>query len=422
MTKYNECVKLLTSKEKFHIELGLNRVSRILELFDNPQNKIKTIHIAGTNGKGSTCAILNSILTESGFKTGLFTSPHLEKYNERIQINSIPISDEYLYSLIEEVNEKAKVNNIYLTEFELITVIGFLYFARENADIAIIEVGLGGRLDATNVIKKPLITAITSISLDHTDRLGSTIEEIAKEKAGIIKDNVPCVVLDKNNGYETIKKIAINKNAKIIDVSINTSIQNIDNKNYVQIKDNLYEFALKGHYQAENLSLALAVINELKEKKYEISEESIKNGLKNVCHNGRFDYIKELNLVIDGAHNPDGALVLRKSLNTLFENNSIHFVYASINTKDYNTILSTLVTSKDEITFLNFEHNAAVNFEELKKNSKYMSSSCITKSELKELITKNKKENKITVITGSLYAIGEIYSIIKKIAQLGNIQ
>ncbi len=412
MSKYNKCVQLLTSKEKFHIELGLNRISKILNILNNPQDKIKTIHIAGTNGKGSTCAILNSILSESGYKTGLFTSPHLEKYNERIQINSKPIPDETLFELLNKINEKAKVNNIYLTEFEIITVVSFLYFAQEGVDIAIIEVGLGGRLDATNVIKNPILTAITSISLDHIDRLGNTIEKIAFEKAGIIKQNTPCCIIETNNGLEVINEIAKNKNAKLIKLPISTNTKNIKGINFAQIDNNFYEFNLLGNYQNENLSLSLGVINELKKLGYKIPEISIKNGLKNVTHNGRFQYIKDLNLVIDGAHNPDGARVLRKSIDNMFPNQSFEFIYASINTKDYNTILSTLLTPKDNIKFLEFEHQNAVNFNELIK-TKYTKSTTIKKTELKEIIIQNKKQGKVTILTGSLYAIGEIYPIIK---------
>ena len=196
--------EILTSSEKFHIELGLKRISKIVELLNNPQKNLKIIHVAGSNGKGSTCAILEEILTKAGYKTGKFTSPHLFSYNERITINKQQISDFDFERLIKEINSLDKKFNIELTEFEILTAAGFLYFNEKACDIVILETGLGGRLDSTNVIENPLASIITSISLEHKERLGNTIEEISKEKAGIIKKGCPAVFLKKNKGYKTL--------------------------------------------------------------------------------------------------------------------------------------------------------------------------------------------------------------------------
>ena len=196
---YKEVKDILTSKEKFHIELGLERITKVLNAFENPHKKIKCIHIAGTNGKGSVCIMLSNILTNAGYKTGLYTSPHILKYDERIKINNIDISDEDLNNLTKIVLNKADEEDVYLTEFEILTVCAFLYFAKNNADIAILETGLGGRLDATNVVQ-PVLSIITSIDMDHTERLGDSIEKIAYEKAGIIKPNAPVVISKDNRG------------------------------------------------------------------------------------------------------------------------------------------------------------------------------------------------------------------------------
>lgn len=408
MNAYTKCVKLLTSKEKFHIELGLGRVAQILNILGNPQDKIKTIHIAGTNGKGSTCAILNCILQECGYKVGLFTSPHLVKYNERIQVNSSPISDDALCSILQEINQISQENNIYLTEFEILTVAGFLYFARENVDFAVIEVGLGGRLDATNVIKNPLICAITSLSKDHVDRLGDTIEKIAFEKAGIIKNNSICCVLENNAGINVIEKYAGKANANLKIKPILFKTQFLNGKNYAQWDDELIEFALIGKYQEENLSLVLGIVDELKKLGIEISEKKIKNSLKKVVHRGRFEVINELNLVIDGAHNPDGAKVLRTTLDEFYSGKNITFIYATISTKDYKSILKTILRKGDDVKLLAFSHPSAVEPQKLLEiidNDVEI----IDLSQINDVIIQNKKNNKITVITGSLYAIGEIY-------------
>ena len=190
---YNEAVNLLTSAGKFRISLGLDRMEKLLELIGNPQDKLDYIHVAGTNGKGSVCSILSSVLTESGKKVGLYTSPHIFKYTERIQINGAVITDEDFARYVFEISELADKNNIDLTEFEILTAVMFKYFADEKVDVVVLETGLGGRFDATNVIKRNLCSVITHIDFDHTDRLGDTLEKIAFEKAGIIKPNCPCI-------------------------------------------------------------------------------------------------------------------------------------------------------------------------------------------------------------------------------------
>ncbi len=424
MNNYEKCLKLLTSKEKFHIELGLDRVGKVLELLGNPQDKIKVVHVSGTNGKGSTCSILNSVLNAAGYKVGLFTSPHLVKYNERIKVNSLAISDDDLYNFLLEIDLLIKKNNIYLTEFEMLTVVGFLYFERNNVDIAVIEVGLGGRLDSTNVIKKPVVCAITSISLDHVDRLGCTVEQIAFEKAGIIKNGVSCCVIQTNAGVEKIKQIANQMESICVEVPIFVKTRIIDGVNYAEIDGSLYEFALNGIYQEENLSLALGVIDELKKQGFCVELDAIRNGLKEVAHRGRFEIINELNLVIDGAHNPAGAIALRSSLDVLFPQKPITFVYSTISTKDYSSVLNSLLKKNDEVKFLKFNYPSAINPEKLVSLIKNNSVEIIEQYQLKEVLNANIRNGRITVLTGSLYAIGEVYKVVEnlKIAQLGNIQ
>lgn len=184
---YNKAIELLTSQGKFYINLGLDRISAVLGLLGNPQDKLKCIHVAGTNGKGSVCAIIAAILSKAGIKTGLYTSPHIFEYTERIQINGFNISKEDFAKYLFEICEIADKNNIHLTEFEILTAVMFKYFADNDVDVVVLETGLGGRFDATNVIKSNLCSIITHIDLDHTERLGNTKSKIAFEKAGIIK-------------------------------------------------------------------------------------------------------------------------------------------------------------------------------------------------------------------------------------------
>lgn len=384
--------KILTNSEKFHICLGLERVSKVLEIFGNPQDELEFIHVAGTNGKGSTCAILASVLNEHFVphkgKVGLFTSPHLFSYTERIKINGVEISQSALDELVAYVDDTAQKNGIGLTEFEILTVAGFLYFKNEACDIVVLETGLGGRLDSTNVIKRPLACIITSIGLDHTARLGDTIEKIGFEKAGIIKPGCPVMAGAKNLALKGIEDIAKEKNAPLRKVK---SVQPPE------------KFALLGDFQAENLALALAVLEILP---FQISEHEINKGLAKVRHKFRMEFDALRNLLIDGCHNPDGARVLREFLDKNFADSTVKFIYGTLNNKDYETVLGTLLKPKDEFCFFEFSSPNALKFDELPQKFKIMARK-IT-DPMAEISAP--QPNTLTVVCGSLYMLGEIFS------------
>lgn len=404
---YEKTIQLLQSQSKFQIKPGLERIAEIMKLLENPQDKIKIIHIAGTNGKGSVCAILSSILTSAGFKTGLYTSPHLVEYTERIKINNEDISKQEFSVYVEKINTIAEQNHIDLTEFEILTAVAYLYFAEKNVDFAIIETGLGGRFDATNICTNPLISIITSISLDHTDRLGNTIEKIAYEKSGIIKDNSTLITSLSNKGFNTIKSIANEKNAKLEITSAQIDFTFENNVNYAIINNKKYEFPLMGLYQKENLALAVKAIEII--NKNEINENAIINGLKNVSWNARFQYIKGRNILIDGAHNPDGAKQLSDNLNYYFPDSKKIFIYSTINTKDYTSIAKALFKENDEIYYLKFNHKNAVLFEKYKNDVTFLKNiKPLEQCELNEIL----KKEELKVITGSLYMIGEIFPLL----------
>lgn len=402
---YTKAIDLLCSQGKFYINLGLDRISKLLNLIDNPQDKIKTIHIAGTNGKGSVCAMLNNILINAGYNVGLYTSPHLINYTERIKINNNEISQNDFGKYIFEVCKIADENKIDLTEFEILTASAFKYFADNNVDIAIIETGLGGRYDATNTIKKPLLSVITSISLDHTDRLGNSFEQIAFEKAGIIKENSTVATSISNNGFKTIKQVANDKNADLHTVETPIEINFINGKNIINYNGEQIEFSLLGLYQKENVSLALRTIEYLQSQGFNMPLSSIKNGLKTVKWSARLEYIKEKNLLIDGAHNPDAANELSKSLDYYFKNEKRIFIYSTINTKDYSQITKILFKPEDEIYYLDFNYYNAVKFKEFSQicpQAKH-----INKTQLNKILSKDG----LKILTGSLYMIGEMYEI-----------
>ena len=402
---YEQAKELLTSQGKFYINLGLERIQSILKLIGNPQEKIKIIHVAGTNGKGSVSSILANILKCAGYKTGLYTSPHLVEYTERIKINNIDISKEDFATYIEKICTIAEKKNIHLTEFEILTAIAFKYFADNKVKIAVIETGLGGRFDATNVCKKPILSIITSISLDHTDRLGNTIEKIAFEKAGIIKPKSTILTEISNKGFKIIKNTAEEKKVKLI-VATNYVNMNYENgNNYVSIEDKKCEFPLLGLYQKANLSIVLQAVEFLK-----IKTEAVIEGLKTAKWPARLEFIKYKNLLIDGAHNPDAAKELRKSLDYYFNNQKRIFLYSTLNTKDYKEIAKILFNKDDEIYYYEFKNKNAISFEEYKNNTPQLRNiKQFNKDQLKEFLLKPD----LKVVTGSLYMIGELYNELK---------
>ena len=420
---YEQAKNLITSREKFHICLGLDRVSKVLELLKNPQKNLRIIHVAGTNGKGSVCAILSKIFTCAGYKTGLYTSPHILEYTERIKINQKDISKNDFAQLIFEISDIAKKNEIYLTEFELLTVAAYKYFSDKETDICVIETGLGGRLDATNAIEKNLLSVITSISLDHTDRLGNTIEKIAFEKAGIIKSGCPVLISQENRGFDTVLKIAEEKNSELLIPENNIELVFENNTNYALYKDKKYRFNLFGLWQKENLELALACIEYLNKTGYDIPENTIEKALKTVFWACRMQYIKKHNLLIDGTHNPDGARVLRQSLDYYFPDKKRVWIYGSLKTKDYKKVMQILFRNEDEVYFYNFDYPNSVKIEDFKKIKP--DARQINQFDLEYLAAENK--NNLIIISGSFYMIGEILSsknsnnFFKNIAELDNI-
>lgn len=375
---YKNAIDLLTSQGKFYINLGLDRISSILDLLGKPQDNLKCIHVAGTNGKGSVCAIIASILNCAGIKTGLYTSPHIFEYTERIKINGVDISKADFANYVFEIVKIADENNIHLTEFEILTTVMFKYFSDNNVEVVVLETGLGGRFDATNVIKSNLCAIITHIDLDHTERLGNTRSKIAFEKAGIIKPDCPIFTCE---GYEEIKDKADECNSLFVMVAPFEDPTNL---------------ALKGTCQQENLSLALTAVRHVFPN---IPEEIIQEGIKKVKHPCRFQICKD-NLIIDGSHNPNGAMALRESLDLYFPNSKRCFVFGCLRNKDYKKMMEILFSKGDEIYFYHFNNQNSCSIKELQESCEFPSK--IFKS-LDKL-----PQDYLKIVCGSFYMLNEI--------------
>ena len=374
---YTKAIAKLTSNGMFYIDLGLDRIKLALEKLGNPQDSLKCIHVAGTNGKGSTCAIIASILQEAGYRVGLYTSPHIFEYTERIKIDGKEISQEDFAKLFEEVHAL----NIHLTEFEVLTVIMFLYFKRNNVEIVVLETGMGGRFDATNVIKENLCAIITQIDLDHIDRLGRTKDEIAFEKAGIIKPNCPVVT---SMGYEAIRDKADEVNAMLLFSSP-----------YVP-QDFVESLSLKGLHQIENLALALTAINYLFKN---IDESTIECALMKVKNPCRFEYFSDKNLIVDASHNPNGIKALRENLDFYYPDLPRRFVFGCLKNKDYKKMMDILFREEDEVYLNGFDYPNACTYEEL-------AATCPVLAQKFE--SQSLSKDKLNIICGSFYMIADL--------------
>ena len=392
---------ILTSAGKFHINLGLERTLSALEKFDNPQNAVDFIHVAGTNGKGSVCAVLNEILctkfAQDDINVGLFTSPHLFSYCERIKVNNKNISKEELDSYVAKV---CAIQND-LTEFEILTVAAFLYFRDKKVKYAVLEVGLGGRYDSTNVITKPLCSIITTLDFDHTARLGGTINEIAYQKAGIIKPKCPVIISEDNRGLNVVEECARKSSSPLFRAKYVPKVDFDGSKNFVYINGGKYEFSLLGTHQSKNLSL---VLEALKHLPFEVPDTILETALKNVRWKFRLEYDSQKKLLIDGAHNPSGILTLRAFLDEYFAKEKKTFIFGCLNNKDYLSMLKTLVKDEDELYFYEFSYPSALKFDELPPQVRKFA--CKTESP-HDII--ESREN-LKIVCGSLYMLGSLFN------------
>ncbi|WP_055075121.1 folylpolyglutamate synthase/dihydrofolate synthase family protein [Pseudanabaena sp. 'Roaring Creek'] len=338
----------LASFDKFGIHLGLECIQQLLDSLGNPQHQIPVIHVAGTNGKGSVCAFLLSILQAAGYRVGRYTSPHLIDWRERITINGEWISRQDLFVALNQV-EAAIAPNLPPTQFEVITAAMWWYFAEQKVDIAILETGLGGRLDATNVCDRPLVCAITSIGMDHCQQLGDTLAAIASEKAGIIKPQCPVVIAENDpEAIAALQKKVTECHAPVVWVK---AARRTDAGAIYQ--DFVYPLPLQGNHQLINSAVAIAAVRVLQNQGWQISDEAIRGGMANTQWAGRLQWMefnfhgKRRKILIDGAHNVAAAQYLRQFVDEAFPQQRKRWIVGILNTKDRLGILKELLDADD---------------------------------------------------------------------------
>ncbi len=423
-----DAINEIQSFLRFGSVLGLERMNGLLNKLGNPEKNLQVIHVAGTNGKGSICRYIYEALRAEGYKMGLFTSPFLEVFHERIEFDGKYISDEDLNRctdvVLKKVKEMTDEGQESPTEFEVVTAIAFLYFKEKNTDFVVLEVGLGGRGDSTNVVESPLISVIASISLDHTDRLGHTIPEIAREKAGIIKKGVPVVVgTDREDAIRVIEQTAKCLDAPVYrarDIKYEVMCESLEG---CQFKTKLMgkcfntEISMIGKHQIENAITALYAIEVMRQNgSLSISDASINKGFKKAKQIGRFEIMsRNPYVIIDGAHNPDGTRVLKETVLKHFKNKRILITMGILEDKEPALIDNMLEISRNfVITEPNSQRKMKV--AELAEIISGKGGTCKVFEKLVDAVEYAKSkagEYDLLLFSGSLYLIGEIRGLLK---------
>ena len=430
--KYEEAMKYITEVGNFGSNYGLERTYKLLEHLGNPERDLKLIHIAGTNGKGSTTSMITEILMGEGYKVGMYTSPFIEEFEERIQINRNNIPKESLAILMDEI--KVAVDKVieagynHPTEFEIITVLMLLYFKKENIDFGVIEVGLGGTLDSTNVIK-PIIQVITSISFDHTNLLGNTLEKIAREKAGIIKKGIPTVIYPQQ---EEVLKVIKNKCFEMDSELYIANNENLKFKNIVNL-DKPYQLLkynneidillpLLGEHQIINLSVAMQAIEVLNNKNIiDISIANIVKSIKNVSWKGRLEVLSNNPyVVIDGAHNIQGIKTLSRNIKKYFKYENLYLILGILADKDVEEMIKIITPMAKKVYSVTPNSIRGELAESLKDEVSKFNKNCKAFDKYEEAYLEalnDASEKDLTLASGSLYMIGDMRKIIRKISQ-----
>lgn len=430
--KYEEAMKYITEVGNFGSNYGLERTYKLLEHLGNPERDLKLIHIAGTNGKGSTTSMITEILMGEGYKVGMYTSPFIEEFEERIQINRNNIPKESLSILMDEI--KVAVDKVieagynHPTEFEIITVLMLLYFKKENIDFGVIEVGLGGTLDSTNVIK-PIIQVITSISFDHTNLLGNTLEKIAREKAGIIKRGIPTVIYPQQ---EEVLKVIKNKCFEMDSELYIANNENLKFKNIVNL-DKPYQLLkynneidillpLLGEHQIINLSVAMQAIEVLNNKNIiDISIANIVKSIKNVSWKGRLEVLSNNPyVVIDGAHNIQGIKTLSRNIKKYFKYENLYLILGILADKDVEEMIKIITPMAKKVYSVTPNSIRGELAESLKDEVSKFNKNCKAFDKYEEAYLEalnDASEKDLILASGSLYMIGDMRKIIRKISQ-----
>ncbi|RCJ22600.1 bifunctional folylpolyglutamate synthase/dihydrofolate synthase [Nostoc sp. ATCC 43529] len=417
--------------QRFGVHLGLDRIFNLLANLGNPHHRVPVIHVAGTNGKGSVCAYLSSVLTEAGYRTGRYTSPHLVDWTERICLNEQPISSEELNQLFQQVQAAILPNEQSPTQFEVITAAAWLYFAQAKVDVAVVEVGLGGRLDATNVCLEPLVTIITSISREHWQQLGPTVADIAREKAGILKPGRPVVVGQlPPDAEEVVRSRALELQCPIFTPQPACQIatgwaeyETIENSKFIK-----YPLPLAGQIQLNNSALALAALEILQQQGWQISQAAIINGMAKTKWPGRMQWTswKNHKLLIDGAHNTAAAEVLAQYVDSLdaVKRKPVIWIMGMFADKDHADIFTALLRPGDRLFLVPipiepWPGRTSANLDEL-ANLAYNVCPQLSDRQIHpdlftalETATSTATKEDLIVVCGSLYLVGDFFSTTK---------
>ena len=419
---YNEALEFIHSRMKFGSQPGMERIEALCEAFDNPQDKLKFVHVAGTNGKGSTCTMIAEILRASGYKVGLFTSPYVVDFRERIRVDSQMIPKEDFAEIVERiipVIDELKKKDINPTEFEIITMAAFLYFEKVNCDIVVLEVGLGGTLDSTNIIKKSEVSVITSISMDHTDILGDTILEIAAHKCGIFKKGGNVV------GYPqpdfTVERF-VKEKAKEAECEYTHSdlgrirlIREEADGSLIIYAGCTFKIPLAGKHQIYNFSTAISAINVLKKNGWEISMKNMLDGVAALKMPARVEIVSENPLVIiDGGHNAEGFDALCYTLEKHYKDKNIIAVFGMMKDKDYKYCAERMAKICDKIYTTTVSNPRSLTAKELAAEIKSFGGKAKPVDDCGKAYKKALKkadENTLVLVCGSLYLASDIKSL-----------
>ena len=419
---YSEALEYIHSINWTFTKPGLERISFLCEKLGNPQNELNFVHVAGTNGKGSFCSMLDSVLRAAGYKTGLFTSPYIKEFNERIRYCGENIPNDELAEITEYIKPFADAMEDKPTEFELITAIGLEYFKRKKCDVVVLEAGMGGRLDSTNVISESVLSVITGISLEHTDYLGDTVEKIAAEKAGIIKNGGRIIYGgEDDSAAEVIENIAKARSAKYgrVDRStlkiLSSTLEgtSFSYKSYDNVK-----LSLLGLYQPQNATNVIDAVEALRECGFDISNEALFSGLAAAEWPARFEIVCKDPLVIyDGAHNPQGIEIATESIKRYFGDKKVCVLTGVMKDKDYDYIAQRLASVASDAFTVTPNNPRALGAEEYASVLKSNGVNAMAFDNVKDAVAKAKKEarekNTALVCLGSLYMYAEIYDFLR---------
>ncbi len=408
-------------------KLGLTRTIELCGLLGDPQKSLKFIHVAGTNGKGSTCAMLSRILCAEGYKTGLFVSPYVDRFNERIQLNNTPISDDDLAELVTEIAPVVDSMENPATEFEVITAAAFLYYARQKCDYVVLEVGLGGELDSTNVIDTPLLSIITAIDYDHMHILGDTIEEIASAKAGIVKENGTVLFYGQHPDALPVIAAACEKHGAELHVVDRSTLkegeydlhgQTFDYRGYRDLR-----LGLLGKYQMYNAATVIDAVGLLREKGVAISEEALRKGLSETVWPARFELLREdPPFFVDGGHNPHGVRGTVETYQRLFPGCKAKIIMGMMRDKDVSQSIGLLLPIAKEFYTVTPNNDRAMPSEELSALIRTFGATATPFSSVADAIETAGRGNEPSLAVGSLYMAGEVHEAFRTLMKMGKFE